>query len=60
MYKPLVLARILDFLVRNANKRPFERLISHHFELDKINEAFAQSEWQQTEETPVIRAALVP
>jgi Zn-dependent alcohol dehydrogenase len=45
--------------LRNANKRPFERLISHHFELDKINEAFAKSEWQQTEETPVIRAALV-
>jgi len=60
MYKPLVLGRILDFLDRNKDTRPFDRLISHHFDLADINNAFAQSEWQQAEETPVVRAVLVP
>jgi D-arabinose 1-dehydrogenase-like Zn-dependent alcohol dehydrogenase len=60
MYKPIVLGQILDFLVRNHKSRPFEKLISHHFALSDINDAFAQSEWQQDGDTPVIRAALVP
>jgi threonine dehydrogenase-like Zn-dependent dehydrogenase len=60
MYKPMVIGRILDFLDRNRSKVPFDKLISHHFDLNDINEAFASSEWQREEETPVIPSVLVP
>jgi threonine dehydrogenase-like Zn-dependent dehydrogenase len=60
MYKPLVLGQVLDFLVRTQQSRPYHRLISHHFDLADINEAFEQSEWQKETETAVVRAVLVP
>lgn len=59
MYNPGVLPRILDFLVRVKGTRPFERLVSHHFPLDRIDDAFDQSEWDQRD-TPIVRAVLVP
>ena len=59
MYKPIVLSTILDFLVRNQARWPFEKLVSHRFPLDDINTAFTASEWSG-QETPVIRAVLVP
>lgn len=59
MYRPIVLAQILDFLVRNQDRRPFGKLVSHRFPLDDINVAFAQSEWAD-QQTPVVRAVLVP
>ena len=59
MYRPIVLAQILDFLVRNQDRRPFDKLVSHRFALDDINVAFAQSEWAD-QQTPVVRAVLVP
>jgi threonine dehydrogenase-like Zn-dependent dehydrogenase len=59
MYRPGVLPLILDFLVRTQARRPFDRLISHRFELDDINSAFDQSEWDQ-QQTPVVRAVIVP
>jgi Zn-dependent alcohol dehydrogenase len=40
--------------------RPYDRLISHRFDLADINEAFEQSEWQKAAETPVVRAVVVP
>ena len=60
MYKPLVLGQVLDFLVRTQGSRPYERLISHRFDLADINHAFDQSEWKKEAETPVIRSVLVP
>ena len=59
IYRPAVLPTILDFLVRNVERRPFERLVSHRFELDDINHAFNESEWAQ-KDTAVVRAVLVP
>jgi Zn-dependent alcohol dehydrogenase len=59
MYRPIVLAQVLDFLVRNQDRRPFDKLVSHRFALDDINVAFAQSEWAD-QQTPVVRAVLVP
>src|SRR5205085_11727300 len=59
MYRPIVLAQILDFLARNQYPRPLDKLGSHRFALDYINTAFAQSEWTD-QTTPAIRAALVP
>jgi len=60
MYDPWVIPRALDFLVRNRARFPFHRLISHKYSLDKIDEAFAQSEWHARDTTNITRAAITP
>ncbi len=60
MYDPWVIPRALDFLVRNRQRWPFEQLLSHRYPLERIDEAFAQSEWHAKETTGITRAALVP
>jgi L-iditol 2-dehydrogenase len=59
-YDPWVIPRALDFLVRNRERWPFDRLVSHKYPLERINEAFADSEWRGRETTTITRAALVP
>jgi threonine dehydrogenase-like Zn-dependent dehydrogenase len=59
-YDPWVIPRALDFLVRNRARWPFDRLISHKYPLEKIDQAFAESEWHAKETTTITRAALVP
>ncbi|HSY14736.1 MAG TPA: zinc-binding dehydrogenase [Jatrophihabitantaceae bacterium] len=59
MYRPSVLPRILDFLVRTKDTRPFDQLVSHRFALGDIDQAFHQSEWEH-KSTPIVRAVLVP
>ena len=60
MYDPWVIPRALDFLVRNRRRWPFDRLISHTYPLEQINEAFAASEWHAKDATTITRAALMP
>ena len=60
MYDPWVIPRALDFLVRNRARWPFDRMLSHTFPLERINDAFAASEWHTRESTSITRAALVP
>src|SRR5215813_6522654 len=60
MYDPWVIPRALDFLVRNRTRWAFDRLISHTYPLEKIDEAFAQSEWHAKDTTRITRAALAP
>jgi threonine dehydrogenase-like Zn-dependent dehydrogenase len=60
MYDPWVIPRALDFLVRNRTRWPFDRLLSHTYPLEKINEAFAQSEWHAKDTTTITRAAVIP
>ncbi len=60
MYDARVIPRALDFLVRNRTRWPFDRLLSHKYPLEKINEAFEASEWHSRETTTITRAALVP
>jgi threonine dehydrogenase-like Zn-dependent dehydrogenase len=60
MYDPWVIPRALDFLVRNRGRFPFEKLISNKYPLERINEAFAASEWQGRDAGSITRAALVP
>lgn len=60
MYDPWVIPRALDFLVRNRTRWPFDRVLSHKYPLEHIEEAFAQSEWHTKETTSITRAALVP
>jgi threonine dehydrogenase-like Zn-dependent dehydrogenase len=60
MYDPWVIPRALDFLARNRTRWPFDRLLSHTYPLEKIDEAFSASEWHSRETTTITRAALVP
>jgi threonine dehydrogenase-like Zn-dependent dehydrogenase len=59
MYRPSTLAAILDNMVKNQDKVPFHKIVSHKFKLGDINEAFPQAEWSQRQ-TDVTRAMLVP
>ncbi|PYM77996.1 MAG: hypothetical protein DME03_01945 [Candidatus Rokuibacteriota bacterium] len=59
-YDPGTIPRALDFLVRNRVRWPFDRLISHTYPLENINQAFADSEWHAKETTSITRAALAP
>ena len=59
-YDPWVLPQALDFLVRTRGRYPFDRLVSHKFPLEKIDDAFQASEWHNRESTSILRAALTP
>ncbi len=59
-YDPWVIPRALEFLLRTRGRFPFDRLLSHKYPLDQINEAFAASEWHGRDTTTITRAALVP
>jgi L-iditol 2-dehydrogenase len=45
----------LDLMVRTRSKYPYEKILSHKFPLDQINEAFTQQE-----KGHITRAAIVP
>jgi threonine dehydrogenase-like Zn-dependent dehydrogenase len=60
MYDPWVIPRALDFLVRTRERWPWDRILSHKYPLEKINEAFAASEWHNKETTAITRASLTP
>ena len=59
MYRPMLLPVMLEMLVKNQGKVPYEKIISNVFPLEEVNEAFAQAEWSERQ-TQVTRAALVP
>ena len=54
-YKSWVMPKVLDLLVRTRDKYPFDKLVSHKFKLEDINEGIRQSL-----EGKVIRAGVVP
>jgi threonine dehydrogenase-like Zn-dependent dehydrogenase len=60
-YSPWALGEALAFLKRTRSRFPFERVISHVFPLEKISEAFRESDWLQRGggAVPISRAALV-
>lgn len=62
MYDPWVIPRALEFLERTRSRVPFERLVSHTYPLDAINDAFRNAEWYNREaaQSRITRAALVP
>jgi threonine dehydrogenase-like Zn-dependent dehydrogenase len=53
-YQAWALRRGLEFLARTRDRYPYERILSHRYPLDRINEAFADADRGRT-----IRAALV-
>ena len=50
---------LLDFLARNHARLPFEKMISHRYSLESINDAFEAADWQ-ARQTQVTRAVILP
>jgi threonine dehydrogenase-like Zn-dependent dehydrogenase len=60
-YNPDTIGVALDFLVRARGRYPFDRLISHRFPLDRIDEAFTTCEWMGRQaDCGVVRGVIVP
>jgi L-iditol 2-dehydrogenase len=59
-YDPWVIPRALDFLVRTRTRWPWNRILSHTYRLEQINDAFAAAEWHNREATSITRAGLTP
>ena len=45
--------------MKNQDRLPYSKLVSETYPLDKVNEAFAQAEWNERQ-TKISRAMLVP
>lgn len=59
MYRPHLLPLMMDTLVKNQGKLPYEKIVSHSYPLADVNRAFAESEWNERQ-TAVSRAMLIP
>jgi threonine dehydrogenase-like Zn-dependent dehydrogenase len=61
-YDTRILPRALDFVRRSRGYLPWERIISHTFPLESIQEAFQQAEWlgRDPVEAVITRAAVTP
>lgn len=62
MYDPWIIPRALDLLLRCRARYPFERLVSHSYPLERIDDAFRDAEWHGRDATAsrITRAAIVP
>lgn len=58
-YPHELLPTILEFLVRTRDSVPWEKMVSHRFPLDRINEALEQADWARSD-SGVTRAVVVP
>jgi threonine dehydrogenase-like Zn-dependent dehydrogenase len=61
-YDTRLLPRALDFVRRSRSRVPWDRVISHTFPLQAIQEAFEQAEWvgRDPTEAVITRAAVTP
>jgi threonine dehydrogenase-like Zn-dependent dehydrogenase len=61
-YDTRILPRALDFVRRSRERVPWDRVISHTFPLEGIQEAFEQAEWlgRDPAEAVITRAAVTP
>jgi threonine dehydrogenase-like Zn-dependent dehydrogenase len=61
-YDTRILPRALDFVLRSRATVPWDRIISHTFPLEGIQEAFQQAEWvgRDPVEAVITRAAVTP
>jgi threonine dehydrogenase-like Zn-dependent dehydrogenase len=61
-YDTRILPRALDFVRRSRSKLPWDRVISHTFPLEGIQEAFERAEWvgRDPEQAVITRAAVTP
>jgi threonine dehydrogenase-like Zn-dependent dehydrogenase len=54
-YRPWTIPKVSDFLVRTKDKYPFDKLISHKFPLEKINDAMKIAIEGKTARAAVVR-----
>jgi threonine dehydrogenase-like Zn-dependent dehydrogenase len=59
MYRPVMVSRMLDFILKHRQRLPIGKVISHKFQLAEIDRAFASSEWDG-QSIPIIRSVIVP
>ena len=60
-YQPQILPITLDFLSRTKDRFPLTKLMSHSFPLEKIGEAFQQTEWAgKNKDSGITRAFITP
>jgi threonine dehydrogenase-like Zn-dependent dehydrogenase len=61
-YDTRLLPRALDFVRRSQDRVPWQRVISHTFPLEAIQDAFEQAEWvgRDPAEAVITRAAVTP
>ena len=61
-YDTRILPRALDFVRRSRGRVPWDRIISHTFPLEGIQEAFEQAEWlgRDPVDAVITRAAVTP
>jgi len=60
-YNPDSIGAALDFLLRTRDRYPYDRMISHRFPLDRIDEAMAACEWAGRQaDCAVVRGVIVP
>src|SRR3990172_4926226 len=57
MYPPRLIPLMLDTLVKNKGKKPYEKIVSHWYPLGEVNRAFEEAEWLDRQ-TPVTRSML--
>ncbi|HUB08568.1 MAG TPA: zinc-binding dehydrogenase, partial [Myxococcales bacterium] len=60
LYEPLALFRAVEFLERARKRFPFEKIFSHTFPLEKIDQAFAEADVFAKDKKSVTRAAVTP
>src|SRR3972149_3236211 len=59
MYPPRLIPLMLDTLVKNKGKKPYEKIVSHWYPLGEVNRAFEEAEWLGRQ-TPATRSVLEP
>jgi threonine dehydrogenase-like Zn-dependent dehydrogenase len=58
-YRHTILPALLELMVKTQDQFPYDRLVSHRFPLDQVNEAMGAAEWSGRQ-TAVTRAVLTP
>lgn len=59
MYRPSLLPLMMETLVKKQDDIPYDRIVSHKYPLERVNDAFAEAEWSN-KQTEVTRGMLVP
>src|SRR3990172_4397381 len=59
MYPPSLIPLMLEALVKNRGKKPYEKIVSHWYPLEEVNRAFEEAEWLDRQ-TSVTRSMLKP
>ncbi len=60
LYEPMALFRAVEFLARAQRRFTFEKIFSHTFPLEQIDQAFAEADVMAKDKKSVTRAAVAP